>query len=177
MRLFHHVLMITAPSTANDDYELRFWQMEVPQVAFSHDFVMEGLLAVAALHIAHLEPTRRAEWARTALTYQLTATSGLRENLNNSPGDHLKAKFIGSALILLLVTAYPGICGDSDTGQERAEHEYTLNTVQTIRSALEGCGLLFMQVYHSRHRSSVDYFVHWHRISRPKASASDDQYR
>lgn len=35
------------------------WQTTVCEVGFSHEFVLRGILAIAALHLAHLRPSRK----------------------------------------------------------------------------------------------------------------------
>ncbi|OJJ94601.1 hypothetical protein ASPACDRAFT_1860814 [Aspergillus aculeatus ATCC 16872] len=160
MHLFHHALMVTAPSLANDDLDLQFWQMDIPRVATTQAFVMDGLLAVAALHLAYVHPEQRTHWTGVSLTYQIAATTGLREELAAGLDDGLEAKFAGSALILLLITAYPVVCGNSVAGQQSVEKQgYTLDTVQSIRSALEGCAIMYTHIYQDQNHCSFDYWL------------------
>jgi len=35
------------------------WRINVPQVGFSYDFAMRGILALSALHMAHYKPEKR----------------------------------------------------------------------------------------------------------------------
>ncbi|RAK85203.1 hypothetical protein BO79DRAFT_156442 [Aspergillus costaricaensis CBS 115574] len=161
MQLFHHALMVTAPSIANDDLDLRFWQMDIPRIAITHAFVMDSLLAVAALHLAYIHPEQQTHWASVSLTYQIAATTGLREDLAAGLNDGLEAKFAGSALVLVLTTAYPAVCSNTVIGQERAEKQgYTLDTVQSIRSALEGCAIMATHIHQDQDHSSFGYWLH-----------------
>ncbi|KAE8166929.1 hypothetical protein BDV40DRAFT_253883 [Aspergillus tamarii] len=151
MRLLHHFSVITAPSLACDDVDLRFWQFELPQIATAHDYVMEGLLAAAALHLAFLEADQLSYWAQIALSYQTRASAGLRNDLVSSSENHV-AKFAGTALILLLITAYPGVCKDGDPIDP-------LNEVVTIRSALKGCALVFSKIFENQQKTSIDFWL------------------
>ncbi|GLA54685.1 hypothetical protein AnigIFM63604_000831 [Aspergillus niger] len=160
MQLFHHALMVTAPSIANDDRELQLWQMDIPRIAITHAFVMDGLLAVAALHLAYIHPEQQTHWTSVSLTYQIAATTGFREDLAAGLNDGMEAKFAGSALILILTTAYPVIRSNAVVGQERAEKQgYTLDTVQSIRSALEGCAIMAAHIYQDQDQSSFDCWL------------------
>lgn len=151
MRLLHHFSVITAPSLACDDVDLRFWQFELPQIATAHDYVMEGLLAAAALHLAFLEADQLSYWAQIALSYQTRASAGLRNDLVSSSENHV-AKFAGTALILLLITAYPGVCKDGDPIDP-------LNEVVTIRSALKGCAVVFSKIFENQQKTSIDFWL------------------
>ena len=139
---------------AKDEEDRRFWQSEIPQVATAHNYVMDGLLAVAALHLASIQvdndepPT----WLETALTYQTHATTGLRQDLATNP-HNIEASFICSGFILILVTAYPGICGDDAPVDPLTE-------IMTLRSILSGAAFLWLQLYHGPKRTSLDAWLY-----------------
>jgi hypothetical protein len=151
MRLLHHFSVTTAPSLSCNDVDLRFWQFEMPQIATIHDYVMDGLLAAAALHLAFLEADNLSYWAQITLIYQTRASAGLRKDLVSSRQNHV-AQFAGSALILLIVTAYPGIRNDGDPINP-------LNEVVTIRSALKGCAMVFSEIHESQQKTSIDFWL------------------
>ena len=156
IRLFHHAAMSTAPSLATDEVDLRFWQWELPQIAAAHDYVMDGLLAVAALHLAFLEPDKLSSWQEVALIYQIRAIAGLREGLATNPQDY-EATFAGSALVFLLVNAYTGICKDIHPTNPLSEF-------LLIRSTLRGCAMIFKQIYHGQEGTRIGF---WVRRDRP----------
>jgi hypothetical protein len=164
MRLFHHAILVTAPSLASDEVDLHFCQWDLPWIATAHDHVMDGLLALAALHIAFLEPDKLSFWSEVALTYQTRAIMGLREYLAIKP-EKYEAAFTGSLLILVLVTAYPGIC--QDTGPVDP-----LSELLTIRSVLQGCAITFKQIYCGQERTRIDYWIHRDKSTK-KANSSE----
>lgn len=51
------------------------WQELIPQLAFSNDFLMHSMLAVSALHLAHLQPQRKSELTRRASIAESKALS------------------------------------------------------------------------------------------------------
>ncbi|KAL5326066.1 hypothetical protein ACEPPN_007204 [Leptodophora sp. 'Broadleaf-Isolate-01'] len=51
------------------------WRVNVPQVGFSYDFVMRGILALSALHMAHYKPDKREFYISQAMLQHQT---GLR---------------------------------------------------------------------------------------------------
>ncbi|GLI75438.1 hypothetical protein PoHVEF18_003692 [Penicillium ochrochloron] len=84
MRLFYHAFTVTSLSFVKDELDREFWQSVLPRIATGHDYVMDGSLAVAALHLASLEPERSSQWLETALTYQNSAITGLSRHLATS---------------------------------------------------------------------------------------------
>lgn len=127
---------------AKDEEDRRFWESRIPKVATEHPYVMDGLLAVAALHLASLRDDDAPQWLETALTYQTQTTNGLRQDLAANP-QNAEASFICSGFILIFVTAYPGICRDENPVDPLSE-------ILTMRSILGGAAFLWLQIYHGQ---------------------------
>ncbi|CAG7934261.1 unnamed protein product [Penicillium olsonii] len=166
LRLIHHFSMVTAPTIASDDTDLRFWQLELPRIATTHDYAMAGLLAAAALHLASSELEKQAFWLESALIYKTQAISGLREDLATSHGNH-EVKFITSSLILLLVTAYPGIRKDELQVDP-------LREVLAMRSNLQGCTMVFGQIYYGPTTTSIDFWIRRESLNQGKKDQESD---
>jgi hypothetical protein len=58
-RLLHHYTTSTYHTLRSDPVQRTVWQITVCQVGFSHEFVLRGILAIAALHQARLRPSRK----------------------------------------------------------------------------------------------------------------------
>lgn len=58
--------MTTTSWTLGAAENMVVWQQRIPSIAYSTDFLMHGMLAVSALHLAHLKPSRRVELVRRA---------------------------------------------------------------------------------------------------------------
>lgn len=153
MSLFYQACETTLPSIAKDEEDRDFWLGKTPRFAVKHDFVMDSLLAVAALHLAHeqRENGEAPSWLETALTYQTHATTGLRQELASNP-QNIEASFICSSLIIILVTAYPGICWDGTPIDP-------LNEIMTHRSILTGAAFLWVQMF-GPERGWIDDWVY-----------------
>ncbi|KAF7717235.1 Fungal Zn(2)-Cys(6) binuclear cluster domain-containing protein [Penicillium ucsense] len=162
MRLLHHALMVTSPTFIQDDIDREFWQMVVPRIATDHGYVLDGFLAVAALHLASLEPGRSSHWLETALRYQNSAIIGLRQHLATSEQNR-EALFSCSVLNLVFVTASPGIQGEGHPVDP-------LGDILTMRSFLSGTAFLFLQIYHGKEPTSIDF---WIRRDRTKTVSKD----
>ncbi|KAK6206389.1 hypothetical protein QIS74_13560 [Colletotrichum tabaci] len=57
-QLFHHFCSFTAPSFTPDKEKQAFWNMTVPQLSFKHPFLLHAILAIAGLHLDHIEKQR-----------------------------------------------------------------------------------------------------------------------
>ena len=147
MQLFYHAFSSTANSLAADERVIRFWNSELPQIATMHGYVMDGLLAVAALHIASLNPETSSFWFQTSLVYQSRATVGLRHNLDENSKD-FKAAFAASALVVVMVKASP-------TFRDDEHHTDPLREVMTIRSILKGCEATFSHIVHTEEGDNI----------------------
>ncbi|KAJ6151746.1 hypothetical protein N7470_006874 [Penicillium chermesinum] len=147
MRLFHHASVITAPTLAKDHTGLHFWQITLPEFAVANEYVMDGVLAVAALHLAHLEPENKSYWLEAVFSYQNRAITGLRENLaiavddpSANPDSNKEIQLACSILIIVLITAHPGIAQSGEVGDP-------LQEILMIRSILKGSAVLLYQIY------------------------------
>lgn len=108
---------------------------------------MDGLLAVAALHVASLNPEQSLFWFQTSLVYQSRATVDLSHSLDENSKD-FKAAFAASTLVLVMVKASPIFRDDGD-------HIDPLREVMTIRSILKGCQATFSHIAHTEEGSNI----------------------
>ncbi|KAH8804384.1 hypothetical protein F5884DRAFT_406326 [Xylogone sp. PMI_703] len=82
MKLLHHYATSTYRTLRCDPVQRTIWQINVCEVAFSNDFVLHGILAIAALHLAYLRPSQKNFYiTRGTMHYQL----GLRVATNLLP--------------------------------------------------------------------------------------------
>lgn len=60
LELLHHFTISTAPTLSHDSQIRELWRVVVPQMSFATDYVLDGILALAALHVARYNKSRRA---------------------------------------------------------------------------------------------------------------------
>ena len=75
------------------------WQHAVPQLAFSHSFLLDGLLAISALHLSSLDPTRKEALRAYATQRQDTALSLFRVALSHIDTENCHACLAYSGLL------------------------------------------------------------------------------
>jgi hypothetical protein len=83
------------------------WRINVPQLAFSHDFVMRGILAVSALHLAHFKPAKRDFYVAQAMQLHQTALGVAMSILPHVTADNCSALYIFSVLTCIFALARP----------------------------------------------------------------------
>ncbi|KAK4184220.1 sterol uptake control protein 2 [Podospora australis] len=81
------------------------WQVEVPQQAFRHVFLLHQILAISAYHLAYLRPENRRQYSLRASYHQSLAIQGIRSALTNISADNCHALFATSALLFISALA------------------------------------------------------------------------
>ncbi|RDW77360.1 hypothetical protein BP6252_05413 [Coleophoma cylindrospora] len=79
MELLNHFTTSTYESVASNPGTERIWKTIAPQLGMEHPFLMHGILACAALHLAHLYPDHRYEYNLRAANHQDQALSEFRK--------------------------------------------------------------------------------------------------
>ncbi|KAJ3536881.1 hypothetical protein NM208_g6533 [Fusarium decemcellulare] len=112
MALLHHWTVSTSHEIYKNSEISTFWQVVVPQIGFEHSFVMNGILGLAALHLAHLNPSEKHRHLVDAASHHSKALQGFQHALNSSDGQNSNALFIWSTLNLVYVFGISGRLSD-----------------------------------------------------------------
>ncbi|GAD98416.1 C6 zinc finger domain protein [Paecilomyces variotii No. 5] len=84
------------------------WQQAIPREALSHPFLMRGILAMSALHLAaSTSGPQKAAYIRTAVAHQDQALALFREMLGDINLSNGKAMFAFSSLVVGFAFAFP----------------------------------------------------------------------
>ncbi|KAM5448573.1 hypothetical protein MaudCBS49596_005368 [Microsporum audouinii] len=109
LELLHHYTTFTyktLPSgAAGAHHEL--WQIQVVRLGFEHEFLLRGILAVSALHLASLNPARQEELALRASAHQSIAVQFFHQALNSVDPHNCVAIFAFSCIVVALTFATP----------------------------------------------------------------------
>ncbi|KAH0431455.1 hypothetical protein CcaCcLH18_07071 [Colletotrichum camelliae] len=87
--------------------QLDLWKTTIPRQAMRHQFLMEGLLSLAAFHCAHLEPLASWDYTEAATKYQISGILGYRTALNCINDDNYEAVFVFSIILIILGFGLP----------------------------------------------------------------------
>jgi hypothetical protein len=112
LELLHHFTIVTS-HTITTSSNSHIWHATVPQIALSHEFVMHTILAVSALHIAHLRPEQRLDYREKAAMHQGRALQLQQLAMANPTQENADALFIFSFLLVYLASAFPSLVDGS----------------------------------------------------------------
>ncbi|KAK4464953.1 sterol uptake control protein 2 [Cladorrhinum samala] len=84
---------------------LRLWQVEVPQMAFQHTFLLHQILAISAYHLAYLRPENSQQFSLRASQHQNVAIRAMRDELGNVTPENCHALFAASGFLFTTVLA------------------------------------------------------------------------
>lgn len=104
----------------------------IPLEAMRHGYLADVILAVAALHLATLEPSQRAEHIKSAMQYQDSGIRAFTEALSNVSDDNINAIFSFSIIITVLNIASTGICLDWNPSENLISIFELLKGVETV---------------------------------------------
>ncbi|KAF8857555.1 hypothetical protein BDZ45DRAFT_674606 [Acephala macrosclerotiorum] len=112
LELLHNYVTSTAFTLHTDPAMKTMWRINVPQLGFQNDFVMRGILALSALHMARYKPERRDFYMSQAIIQHqagLRMTTGLLASITK---ENCSAIYLFSGLTLYFTLASPRKPGD-----------------------------------------------------------------
>jgi hypothetical protein len=100
LELMHHYSHRTSRTHLGAKVRLQHvWQEHVPSEAIKHPFLMHGVLALAALHIACMRPKQAAHYASLCDKHQASALASYRQILTHITDDVADALFALSTIL------------------------------------------------------------------------------
>ncbi|OWO98716.1 hypothetical protein B2J93_5374 [Marssonina coronariae] len=112
LELLHNYVTSTAFTIHTDPAMKIAWRVNVPQVGFQYDFVMRGILAISALHMAHYKPDRREFYIQQGMVQHQTGLRVATEVLANVTEENCTGVYAFSALTIFFTLASPRKPGD-----------------------------------------------------------------
>jgi hypothetical protein len=113
----HHYSVYTTLSLSEDAEIIRLWKVAIPEEALKYPFLMQGLLALSALHLTSSRPADRALWIPLALKHQNIALSLFRSIIPTINEHNCHALFTLSILISITSMALSCFGIQVETGQ------------------------------------------------------------
>ncbi|KAF9871733.1 hypothetical protein CkaCkLH20_10667 [Colletotrichum karsti] len=104
MQLVHHFTSNTAHTLSENPDFVHLWTTTVPEIAFAHDFLLHGILAVSAIHLSYLNPEKREEYTTISTRHQNIALSKFSPGLNDIGENNADAYVLHAICIFLLNT-------------------------------------------------------------------------
>jgi hypothetical protein len=107
LRLMHHFTSVLGFELANADTpEARaLWTQHAVKLGFKHEFLLRGILAVSAFHLAHLYPDRKVEYEIIGTRHQSLGLTVFQETLAHVDETNCHALFAFSCLLIVIAFA------------------------------------------------------------------------
>lgn len=123
LELMHKFSTETYKSLSNDPSDYSVWQMEIPRKALEHDFLLSGILAIAALHTAtSIEGPMALSYVDTALEYHNVASAPYRLALDNLTPLNCDAVFAHSIITTVIGISLPRLTASRDESSNMTEN-------------------------------------------------------
>lgn len=107
--------------TAESEYHV--WQVVIPRLALQHDFLMNGILALASLHIANtIEPQASLAYIDTALQYHNLTFAPFRAAIDNLTPHNCEAVLAQSIVTTVIGIALPRVTAPRDESSNMTEN-------------------------------------------------------
>ena len=101
LELMQHFNASTYLDLAHNSITTQLWQIEIPKLALEHSFLMHGMLACAALHLAHLNPSAKKKYHFASARHQNEALPAFRLAIANPNEQNCNALLAFSHLLIM----------------------------------------------------------------------------
>ena len=112
LELLHNFSTSTCYTLSNNPTIRALWRLTVPKIALMYDFVMRGLLAVSALHLAHFKPERKGYYVSHAMAHHSAALPVAASIVSNLTPENSDAFYLFSAFTCYFAMSSPRKQGD-----------------------------------------------------------------
>ncbi|KAL4912851.1 hypothetical protein BDW62DRAFT_9893 [Aspergillus aurantiobrunneus] len=126
--LMHHYTLYTSKTIGRRPEMHETWQVAIPKIAYANEFLMHGILALSALHLAYLKPEQYSFYLAGSGFHMSLGLRSFRKVLQAPNAENCYALFSFSGLIMVYIYASP-----SDSVEGRSGHD--------LESILELLGL------------------------------------
>ncbi|KAH7327359.1 hypothetical protein BKA65DRAFT_510456 [Rhexocercosporidium sp. MPI-PUGE-AT-0058] len=135
LELLHNYCTSTALSLHRDPATTRLWSITVPQLGFSHDYVLHGVLALSALHMGYCFPDRKVFCTNQANLHHASGLAKATPALSAFASENASAMYLFSALTCLYTYTTIGKTEDSVLGGESSWIFLSRQSYSLIRMA------------------------------------------
>lgn len=137
LELLHHFIAVTSHDISIGPIGHGVWYMIVPKLALSHDWLMHSVLAVSALHIAHLRPEQRIAYWKRAAMHQDQGLQGQHKAMAKPSQENGNALFAFTLVIIYLAFASPRTLDSAEDAPLQGVLQ-CLHMLRGIRAILPG---------------------------------------
>ena len=137
LELLHHFTTRTCYTFSDKSPAQHIWQNAIPQIAFSYPFLMRGLLAVSALHLAYLRPEEARYFEIKAMTHHTAALGPFQELMKALSPSNCDAVFAFASVLIVLGLASPHSSGSHTILDVREKTTRWIRLIRGVGPMLE----------------------------------------
>jgi gamma-glutamyltranspeptidase/glutathione hydrolase len=152
-RLFHQYMTSTYHTLSQDGLSANHLSINIPRMATSFVYLLDGIHALSALHLASIETENRASWLDAAFRYQSQACSGLGKVLPDITAPDYEPAFVTSVFIMLFAMGHRAISIDSQPPDP-------LSVVREVRTLITGPAMLFDRIVQGGFHAKLEAWMH-----------------
>lgn len=127
----HHYILHTASTLSHDESDLSIWRDVIPIDGPRFPFLVDGLLALASLHSASLDPASRQKNIAAFAVYHDRSLGAYQDELSKINDDNFAAVIVYSIIIIVLTIA-------ASRGCDPLPATSLLDTIQHVSELLRG---------------------------------------
>ena len=109
LRLMHHFTVSAHRAIAPSQGAVAVWRELIPQLAFEYDFLLHGILAVSALHLALTSQVDKLANSALALRHYTAALALFRPHLDSITSSNIYPLFAFSCVVPVYIFGYPHV--------------------------------------------------------------------
>ncbi|KAI9040940.1 Zn(II)2Cys6 transcription factor [Aspergillus affinis] len=107
LELLHHFSTSTAYTFSQHPVIQTFWRLNAPRIGFSAPYALRAILAISALHLAHLRPNQKQFYVNQAEYHHDAAVRQVTPNITHLMQDDSAGCFLFSILTSFIACAKP----------------------------------------------------------------------
>jgi len=157
LALLHHWSTSTTITLSAATWTHHVWTIVVPRIAFQHSYLMHGILAIAALHMAYLTPTSSRDLHIDAAGHYDEAIRGFREAMADINEQNCDAMFATSIIIMFYIFAVTSR-DDVVSAPKPPPRDLEVLDAKWI-SLVRGCGAVLSPAYEYVSRGPLKAFL------------------
>ncbi|KAL3427230.1 hypothetical protein PVAG01_00739 [Phlyctema vagabunda] len=100
LELIHFFTTVTSFTCSSLPDRQDVWQNVIPRIAFQHEFLLHGLLALSALHLSRVQPNRQKSLQAHATMHHETGLNMFRPVMSNITAANYEACFCFSSILV-----------------------------------------------------------------------------
>lgn len=178
LRLLYQWLTLTSGTLAASRESEGYWRDVFPQIGFTHDFVMQAILSLAAMHLAYMHPDERPHFLHTAMRHNAVAVRGMSDSIDRLDNNMAEAVFVAASLNIVYVLCAYGPIGNAGEAEAPNDRAYRLFGGDWI-SMVRGVEAVLSPVYDQLRKGALAHMLNisaWESADPDATCAPGDEH-